>query len=257
MKLLLGLLLSLSVTFCAHASNSSFIELGDHNTVIMNKPFNSKSVAEVQQKLRKLSSLSNKDLYLVLDSPGGSIDAGQSLIDFAKGLPNKVHTITLFAASMAYLTAQHLDNRYVVSGAKLMSHRARISGLGGQVPGEANTRLAHITKIVSELLETTAKRVGVSYDDYLHLIYDELWLTGAEAVAKNHADAIVSVKCDDSLKGTYDSQVRTFFGTFKVTYSKCPMIRGPVKIDADNEEDRQLVEDELDYESYDQFKYIF
>jgi ATP-dependent Clp protease protease subunit len=236
MKLFITLLIGLTCTL-AHAhspvtSKKKTIILSSKNTVIMNKPFTDASVANVQQKLAKLSEKSKRPLYLVLDSPGGSISAGQSLIDFANALPNKVHTITLFAASMAYLTAQHLDRRYVISSARLMSHRARISGLGGQVPGEANSRLHHIGSIVQELLKSTAKRVGVSYNEYLGSIYDELWLTAQQSVERNHADEIVNVKCDKSLNGTYYDTVVTFFGEFRVTYSRCPLIRGPLKIGA-------------------------
>ena len=133
MKLLLTSLLALGLAFSVQAKE---ILLTDKNTVVLNKSFTGKSVAEVQNKLLELSLKSGQDLYLFLYSPGGSISAGKQLISFAKALPNKVHTVTQFAASMAYITAQHLDTRYVLPSATMMSHRASIGGLGGQVPGE-------------------------------------------------------------------------------------------------------------------------
>lgn len=238
MKYLLTFLLAVGLTQFAHANE---ITLTSKNTVVMNQPFSSASVTKVQSQLAELAFNSSKDLYLVLNSPGGSISAGQSLIDFAKALPNRVHTITIFAASMAYLTAQHLDRRYVIPSGQLMSHRARIGGLSGQVPGEANSRLRFISQIVKELFQSTAKRVGVPYRDYLGSVYDELWLTAKEAVNQNHADEIITAKCDKSLSGTYTTNVRTFFGTYKVTFSKCPLISGPLKISSKNTKVQQHI----------------
>jgi len=246
MKLIIALALALG--YSTVSAKEVEIVLTDKNTVVLNQAFDASSVAEVQQKLSDLSSANERrDLYLVLDSPGGSITAGQSLIDFANSLPNKVHTITLFGASMAYLTAQHLDNRYVVPSARMMSHRARIGGLAGQVPGEAVSRLRHISSIVKELFSSTAKRVGVSYRKYMRLVYDELWLTGKQAVKYNHADAMAKVKCDKSLKGTTFKTVRTIFGAFKVEFSKCPLIRGPLSVDTDNEFAKNYIKNKLDF----------
>lgn len=231
MKVFVSLMFALVLTFSVQAKE---IILNKGNTVIMNQPFRASSVAVVQKQLADLAAKSGRDLYLVLNSPGGSISAGMALIDFANSLPNKVHTITIFAASMAYLTAQHLDKRYVVPSAQMMSHRARIGGLAGQVPGEANKRLDHIHNIVKELFTSTAKRVGVPYDQYLQSVYDELWLTAKQAVKQNHADEIIKARCDSSLSGTYESKVATLFGTFTVTFAECPLIQGPIKIGTSN-----------------------
>ena len=219
------------------------ILLTDKNTVVMNSEFRASTVTAVQQKLAALSAKTKGDLYLVLDSPGGSVSAGLDLIDYAKSLPNKVHTITLFAASMAYITAQHLDQRYIVSSGRMMSHRVRVSGVAGQIPGEAISRIAHISKISRELSENVAKRVGVKYSHYMRSIYDELWLTANQAVESNHADAVVQVKCHKSLQGTYNTLVRTFFGEFNVEFSKCPLIKGPVSISTKNVMVRKVIEE--------------
>ncbi len=231
MTAFLGALLVLGFSFTAQSEE---IVLTSKNTVIMNESFDGASVAKVQNQLLSLSMKSGQDLYLFLYSPGGSITAGKQLIAFAKSLPNKIHTITQFAASMAYITAQHLDNRYILPSGTMMSHRASIGGLGGQVPGEAKTRLGYIESIVNEIFQSTAVRVGYTYNDYVRLVYDELWLTANSAVAGNHADAVANVRCDDSLKGVRYQTIDTLFGAFKVSFSKCPLITGPIGIDTDN-----------------------
>jgi hypothetical protein len=172
-----------------------------------------------------------------------------ALISFAEALPNKVHTITLFSASMAYLTAQKLNTRYIVKSGKMMSHRAYVGGLSGQVPGEANKRLKHIGSMVRKLSKDVSKRVGISYQKYLKSIYDELWLTAEQAVEQNHADAIAIVKCDESLEGTTERLVRTIFGAINVTFSRCPLITGPIAIASSNQKVRSIIKKKLNFTS--------
>lgn len=42
---------------------------------------------------------------------------------------------------------------------------------------------------------------------------------------------MVNLNCGKSLKGTEVKEFRTFFGPVDVTFSKCPLIRGPLKVD--------------------------
>jgi ATP-dependent Clp protease protease subunit len=250
MTAFLGTLLVLGFSFTAQSEE---IVLTSKNTVVMNESFNGSSVARVQNRLLNLSIKSGQDLYLFLYSPGGSITAGKQLIAFTKSLPNKVHTITQFAASMAYITAQHLDKRYILPSGTMMSHRASIGGLGGQVPGEANTRLGYIQSIVDEIFTSTASRVGMSHKNYVQLVYDELWLTADKAVEGNHADAVINARCDDSLKGVRYQTVRTLFGNFRVSFSRCPLITGPVSIDTDNIIFRNHILNKLDLTQQNEF----
>ncbi|NJN50298.1 MAG: hypothetical protein HC798_03980 [Polaribacter sp.] len=207
--------------------------------------FQTNQLQKLKKSYKNYQTITSKDLYLVLDSPGGSISAGKALIAYVKSLPNKVHTITMFAASMAYITAQSLDKRYITQDGEMMSHRASISGLSGQVPGEANIRLAHISRIVEELFQSVSKRVGVSYEQYMLSVYDELWLTSADAVKLTHADEVVVVKCSKSLSGTHKSLINTLFGVFEVEFSDCPLIRGPLSISTTNAIFRNAVINEL------------
>lgn len=232
----------------AFSANKTLV-LSNKNTVVLNQAFTFSSVAEVQEKLAKLSATTRDDLFLVLDTPGGSISAGLALIDFANSLPNKVHTVTLFAASMGYITAQSLGKRYIVPSGTLMSHRAFIGGLSGQVPGEATARIKHVLKMVTEISEDMAKRIGIPYKQYMKEIYNELWLTSREAVKRNHADEVIVAKCDKSLSGTYVKKIRTFFGTYKVTFSKCPLIRGALKVETSNDYIKRFIEDLFNYEN--------
>jgi hypothetical protein len=142
-------------------------------------------------------------------------------------------TVTSFAASMGYQIVQAFGTRYILQSGTLMSHRASIGGLSGQVPGEANSRLTYITELVESMEQKTSKRVGMSLAAYKEAIRDELWVSGFNAVNKNHADQVVKAKCDNSLSGTVDISVDTMFGPVTATVNKCPIVSGPVSVKFD------------------------
>lgn len=211
-------------------ANPVNIVLTEDNSIVFNEQvspeFVSKKTLEIMAK-----SLKTSPLYLVLDTPGGSVMAGLRFVDSVKSLGVPVHTITLFAASMGYQFVQELGTRYITPSGTLMSHRGFVGGISGQVPGELNARVGHIQLILSGMSDRASKRIGVSKESYDASIINELWLDGTTAVNLKHADAIANVKCDkELLKGSFQQEVNTLFGVVVIEYSKCPLISGPLSI---------------------------
>ena len=120
--LLLSLLL---LPFICNSATKTKLEESNH--IYLNQAFKPATVAGVMEEaLRKDSELEEgKPIYLVLYSPCGSIVAGRELINFLKGLGRDVHTISLFATSMGFHTAQSLGKRYSLPNGTLMTHKAR------------------------------------------------------------------------------------------------------------------------------------
>lgn len=222
----IGILLS---TQLLSQSKETPVVLAKDNHVFFSGPVNDMSAAKAQLELGLLSATlpSSATIYFVIDSPGGSVTAGNQLIDFANSLPQNIKPICIFCASMGYHMFQSMGERLVYPSSTLMSHRVAIGGLSGQVPGEATSRLAQILAKSNEMDEVVAKRVGLSVADYQKLIYDELWLSGTAAVKTKHADRIAKIKCSNELlKGTKLSVVSTMFGPVEVKTSACPLISG-------------------------------
>lgn len=222
---LLGILLSTQIM---SQSEGNIITLTENNSVLLSGPVNGKSVATAQLDLGRIANKApNGIVYLILDTPGGSVVAGNQLIDFAKSLNVRVKTVCLFCASMGYQIVQNLDERLVQDSSILMSHRMSVSGVAGQIPGEAITMVKFYQSISDEADAKAAKRVGLSIEEYRKLIYDELWMTGAQAVKMKHADKVTKFRCGGELiKGTRVEVVETLFGPVSVTYSKCPLVQG-------------------------------
>lgn len=202
------------------------------NVVVLKGPVTDDSVSAVMKELQAASRRNpkNVDLYLVLDTPGGSIPAGMDLIDYAKALPQKVHTVTLFAASMGFQIAQNLDTRYIVNSGISMSHRATLAGLDGQINGELESRYKMIRRSVDYLDVVASQRLGMDLDTYRARILNEMWVFGFDAQEEKVADEMVLLKCGESLNGSYTQTFNTFFGPVDVVFNKCPLIKAPEAI---------------------------
>lgn len=209
------------------------IDLNDRNTVVMDQAFSDSSVSVVMLKLQELSNKvpRGSTVYLVMNTPGGSVDAGLRLISYARALPLKVKTLTLFAASMGYQTVQQLDERLILDSGTLMSHRAKF-GLSGEAPGEFFSRLKWIMSQLDNLDAIAAARMGMSFESYRKLIADEYWVYGENSVNDKAADRTVLAKCGTGLEGTTVTNVETIFGTFAVELSKCPLVPGFISVTA-------------------------
>jgi ATP-dependent Clp protease, protease subunit len=232
---MLKYLVVLAMICNAAFAGSVKIVLTEENSVVFNQRVGGEYVAkktlEIMQK-----SLKASELYLVLDTPGGSVTAGLAFVDAIKSLDIKVHTITLFAASMGYQFVQELGTRYITPSGTLMSHRGAVSGISGQVPGELNSRVNHIQAILNGMSARASARVGMSKKDYEAAIVNELWVYGEEAVSGKHADALADVKCSQALmKDTYKESIVTIFGRASLVFSKCPLISTPIDLQFDKE----------------------
>lgn len=212
--------------------NRKTINLEAGNTLLVKSVISDDSVAQIQIKALKMSALLPKDavIYLVLETPGGSISAGADLIDQLKALPQKVHTITLFAASMGFQIAQQMERRYIVNQGTLMSHRAS-GGIEGQFDGEVETRLAAAKRQIQYLDYIASKRMGMTMEAYKKLVKDEYWVLGFDAVQEKAADEVVNITCGESMQGTHVDEVKTIFGKVKVEFSDCPLVKAPLSID--------------------------
>lgn len=209
-----------------NALRADVVVLSARNTITFRGEVTPEKVAAVQLKLMAMSNNLSDDevIYLVLDTPGGSVDAGNQLIDTVNSLPQDVKTITLFAASMGFHFSQAMGERLILPSGVMMSHRAR-GGLRGEVPGEMLTRLTALLRMLNRMDALAADRMGMELADYQRMIADEYWTEGADAVREQAADRIVLARCDDSLNGNVDEYMGEIFGMrVYAVMSACPVV---------------------------------
>jgi ATP-dependent Clp protease protease subunit len=243
MFFLMTILMPFSFT-SAKDSSSDTVSLSSDNTIVINDEINGDTVADAISLARKLNSShylnKSKPLYVVLNTPGGSVEAGLELVEALNGLGRPVHTVTLFAASMGFQIAQNLGTRYIVKNGVLMSHRVAGSfegSFGGAYPSQVDSRYHLWLQKTIELDQQTVKRTKgkQTLASYQKQYANEMWLTGSESVEQGYADQIVLIRCDKTLDGVTTHNI-TYMG-LPVSYDldNCPINTNPhnIKIKVD------------------------
>lgn len=207
------------------------VKLGTANTVTIRGEISSESMIEAAKKLVHLDSIRGNrgyPIYLVFDSPGGDIVAGEEFIEIAKTLEN-VQTITVFAASMASAIVEAMPGRrLVLSSGILMFHRAAGQVSGQFETGEMESRLDFYKRFVRRMEQRNADRMSLSLKKYKSQVKDELWLTSGDAINKGAADEIVSLQCSQKLMDEKQTIVQDLMiYQVKLDYSGCPLFRTP------------------------------
>lgn len=221
-------------TYKSVDAKKELVTLHPGNTLTIRGPIDGASMAEAMIELSKLALLrnfSNYTIYIVLDSPGGSIDAGEQFIEYAKMFSN-VKTLTLDAASMASAIVEAMPGeRLALESSTMMFHRAQ-AGIEGQIEdGELETRVAYVKKRVRAMEQKNADRIGISLDEYKKKVKDEWWIYGKDLVTEKVADRIVEAVCTKSLiEKRVTKTIGSFFFTATIEFSQCPLIRYPVSV---------------------------
>lgn len=249
-KYVIGLVILGLVTLLPASSSSSDMKsdsviLSKDNVIVLNTEVDGESTSAIISKAKALdlalSGLKEKysgnkqPLYVFLNTPGGSIQAGLEMIEALNGLGRPVNTITLFAASMGFQIAQNLGERLILKNGVLMSHRAagEFTGqFGGQSPSQVESRYALWKSRLDELDAQTVSRTGgkQTIASYQKQYASEMWLTGNQSVAQGYADKVVTVKCDKSLDGV-STHTLSFMGIpIEYDLDNCPINTSPMNI---------------------------
>lgn len=221
------------------------IILTPENTLNFRGPIDMGSILAAELELVRLSVLrGDKDypIYLVFDSPGGSIYAGEAFIEFAKQYKN-IHVINIFSASMAAMISQSLNGkRYVLANSITMFHRASGSFEGQFETGEIESQLNLWKSIVRNRNQIIANRIGITLEQYNEKVMSEWWIYGQSTVDQGVADELVQIECTEPLIKK-EEKIRTVFAVLGIvlgesvdTYSGCPLIRSVLKTEETEQE---------------------
>ncbi|KAA1428007.1 ATP-dependent Clp protease proteolytic subunit [Nocardioides antri] len=133
------------------------------------------------------------DIFLHINSPGGSVDAGMAIYDTMNYIPNDVATVGMgLAASMGQflLCAGTKGKRYALPHARIMMHQPS-SGMGGSASDikiQAQQSL-HIKKV---LLELISQHTGQSVEQVTTDADRDRWFTASEAKDYGLVDNVIA-----------------------------------------------------------------
>ncbi|MDQ3627857.1 MAG: ATP-dependent Clp protease proteolytic subunit [Actinomycetota bacterium] len=133
------------------------------------------------------------DIYLYINSPGGSVDAGMAIYDTMQYISNDVATVGMgLAASMGQflLCAGASGKRFALPHARIMMHQPS-GGLGGSASDikiQAEQSL-YIKKVLFDLI---AEHTGQSVEQIETDADRDRWFTAEQALAYGFIDTVVS-----------------------------------------------------------------
>jgi ATP-dependent Clp protease protease subunit len=134
-----------------------------------------------------------KDIYLYINSPGGSVTAGMAIYDTMQFIPNDVVTVaTGLAASMGQflLSSGTKGKRYATPNARVLMHQPSggIGGTASDIKIQAELIL-HMKKVMAEL---TAEQTGQTVETILKDNDRDKWFTATEALQYGFFDKIAA-----------------------------------------------------------------
>tara|TARA_R100001480_G_scaffold3502_1_gene9129 strand:+ start:1181 stop:1882 length:702 start_codon:yes stop_codon:yes gene_type:complete len=208
------------------ARGNEIITLDAGNTVVLRGPIDSVSASDLVHRLLLAESSNSKAVYLVLDSGGGSIVAGSTIVEAIDTMNKPVICIAMYAASMAHAILQACNTRYITPSGVSMIHRAK-GVFGGQFnDGEVESQLKFWKAFVERMEQRNANRMSLKLDEYKKLAANEFWCEGENCVKDNFVDAVANIRCSaELLQSKYTLYARGFSGVV----SGCPLIRNFTK----------------------------
>jgi len=132
------------------------------------------------------------DIYLYINSPGGSVSAGLAVYDTMQYIRPQVNTICMgMAASMGavLLAAGAKDKRHILPNARVMIHQP-LGGAQGQA-SDIEIHAKEILRIREVLNEILAKHTGKPMSDIIAHTDRDRFMSAKESVEYGIADHVV------------------------------------------------------------------
>ena len=147
---------------------------------------------EIAAKLLLLAAEDpKKDIFLYVNSPGGSITAGMAIYDTMQFVPNDIVTVGIgMAASMGQLLlkAGTRGKRYITPNARVLLHQPH-GGFGGTA-SDIQTQAQLILDMKKRLAEITAAQTGKSVKQINADGDRDRWFNAQEALEYGFVDHI-------------------------------------------------------------------
>ena len=171
------------------------VKSSSDSIILFNVPVMGESVDAV---IDIISNSSAKTVYLVLDSPGGSVVDGARLLEYMKNSGKNIITVCdNLCASMAFQIFEVGARRLMTEKAILMAHPASGGAQGTIENMDAMIKMFRL--YVDRMDADVAKRSNIEYDKFKGLVANNIWAETPEALALGLADGVVHLTAVQTL----------------------------------------------------------
>ena len=151
-----------------------------------------------------------RDIFLYINSPGGSIPAGMAIYDTMQFVPNDIVTVGIgMAASMGQLllTSGTKGKRYITPNARVLLHQP--SGGFGGTASDIQTQARLILDMKKRLAEITADQTGKTVEQIITDGDRDHWFSAQEALEYGFVDHLRASATDVTGGGGTETNTET------------------------------------------------
>ncbi|GAA2713045.1 ATP-dependent Clp protease proteolytic subunit [Streptomyces luteosporeus] len=148
---------------------------------------------KITAQMLLLAADPTKDIFLYINSPGGSVTAGMAVYDTMQYIPNDVVTIGMgLAASMGQflLTGGTPGKRFALPNTDILMHQGS-AGLGGTA-SDIKIQAEQLLRTKKRMAEITAAHTGQSVETIIRDGDRDRWFTAEEAKEYGIIDEIIT-----------------------------------------------------------------
>lgn len=167
------------------------------------------SSEKVISSLIKLAEDGDEDIFLFINSWGGSVLSLNAIIDAIDAIKAPVNTIVFGEAdSAAAVLASYKNrgNRYVAKNARLMIHE--VSAMAYGTMSELKETVEKIQEIHDKMVEMLAKNTNHSVAEISEMIDGkDFYMSADKAVQLNFSDSIIPSSANEVLETLFDTTI--------------------------------------------------
>lgn len=189
--------------------------LSQNDTVFLLGEVGSDAISTAQEITQK--SLHNKIVYLVINSPGGSVLDGALIVSAIQASRVPVVTIcSQLCASMAAIIFESGAKRLMVDRAVLMFHDAA-GGVQGTFP-QIKDRFDFFSSYVNKMDNEIAHRAGIPLSQFMAKLNPECWRDAEDSLNEHFSDGYANLVFSGTTasEGPSMSQTKNLKSKFEV-----------------------------------------
>ena len=168
--------------FSYHLNKNRIVFLTDTIDVI--------TAENIIAQLLYLDDTGDNDIWLYINSHGGSVVDGLSIYDCMNNLHCRVNTmVTGQAASMGAVILSSGYKRYAYYNATIMAHQVSSIAVGKEIDMEIS--MAQTKSLNERLMNILAKNCNKSFDEIMRITDRDYFMTAKEALSFQLIDKII------------------------------------------------------------------
>lgn len=180
-----------SVTSAGIVTGDVYSEEYSARRIYLTGQIDAAMAGDICAQINHLAAQGKEDIYLIIQSSGGSVSAGMSILDTMETCGCDICTIVMGeAASMGALLAAcgTKGKRRIGKRAEMMIHQP-LGGASGQA-SDIERVATHITRVKQKLHKILSQCTGQSYRKVSRDCDRDFWMDASEAVEYGLVDGI-------------------------------------------------------------------